>query len=57
MENADTLTINLGDSAPDGMSYYIKIAELNDIYTVDYTWYDVLEQLVLEPPYPPSEPE
>jgi hypothetical protein len=57
MENTDTLTINLGDSAPDGMSYYIKIAELNDIYTVDYTWYDVLEQLVLEPPYPPSEPE
>jgi len=55
MENENTLNIKIGDSAPDGISYYVKLVGSNDIYTVDYTWYDVLERLVLEPPYPPSE--
>lgn len=57
LENTNTIDIKVGDSAPDGMSYYIKIAESDDVYTVDYTWYNVLERLVLEPPYPPSESE
>jgi len=33
------------------------VADSDDIYIVDATWYDVLERLVLEPPYPPEEEE
>jgi hypothetical protein len=57
LKNANILEIKVGDSAPDGTYYYVKTAYSNDVYTVDYTWYDVLERLVLEPPYPPSESE
>ncbi len=55
LENADTIDIEVGDSTPDGDTYYVKLADSTEVYTVDYTWYDVLERLVLEPPYPPPE--
>jgi len=52
LENEDIIDIEVGDSTPDGIAYYVKLADSTDVYTVDYTWYDVLERLVLEPPYP-----
>ena len=55
MENGNVLNIEVADSTPDGGAYYVKVAESNAVYTVDYTWYDVLERLVLEPPYPSVE--
>ena len=55
LENEDTVNIEVGDSTLDGQAYYIKLVNSKDIYTVHYTWYEVLERLVLEPPYP--EPE
>jgi len=57
LENEDIIDIEVGDSTPDGIAYYVKLADSTDVYTVDYTWYDVLERLVLEPPYPPPEEE
>lgn len=55
LENEDIIDILIGDSTPDGMAYYVKLVKSNDVYTVDYTWHDVLERLVTEPPYPPPE--
>ncbi len=46
--------VELGDSTPSGQTYYIRLTELREIYTVDYTWYDVISRLVTEPPYPPA---
>lgn len=43
--------VAVGDATPDGQSYYIKLADSADVYSIDYTWFDVLERLVVEPPY------
>lgn len=42
----------VGDATPDGRSYYVKEAAAGGVYTVDFTWYGVLERLVTDPPYP-----
>ena len=52
LENEDSITIDVGDRTPDGQAYYVKLTESRDVYTVHHTWYDVLERLVLDPPYP-----
>lgn len=57
LENEEIINIEVGDNTPDGDAYYVKLVESNDVYTVDYSWYDVLERLVLEPPYPVPEEE
>lgn len=58
LDNGDTVSIAVGDATPDRRSYYIQRAGASDVYTVDYTWYDVLERLVTDPPYAPgAEPE
>lgn len=54
-EDAEFINIEIGDAVPDGSAYYIRLAESNDVYIIDGIWYDVLERLVLEPPYPPEE--
>jgi len=46
-----TYHIVLGNSTPSGADYYIKMAEGDDVYTVDGSWYDVVSRLVTEPPY------
>ena len=53
----DVMTIDIGDSAPDGHAYYVRAPDSNDVALVDYTWYDVLERLVKEPPYVPAAEE
>jgi hypothetical protein len=55
LENKDSINIEIGDRTLDGQTYYIKQLNSKTVYTVDYTWYDVLERLVLDPPYPESE--
>ena len=57
LENGDVLSIAVGDRAPAGNSYYVQAPDSNDVALVDYTWYEVLERLVKEPPYPPSPTE
>ena len=48
------LEIHIGDSTPDRISYYSKQAHRTKVFTVDTTWYEVIEQLVKDPPYPPG---
>jgi len=55
LEDGDILNITVGDRTPDGINYYVQAPDSNDVALVDYTWYEVLERLVKEPPYaPPS---
>ena len=55
LEDGDILNITVGDRTPDGINYYVQVLDSNDVALVDYTWYEVLERLVREPPYvPPS---
>ena len=35
-----------------GETYYVSPKDSGEVYSVDHTWYEVLERLVLEPPYP-----
>lgn len=56
-ENAEVVVIEVGDEVPDGSAYYVRLADSDDVYTVDGTWYNVLERIVTEPPYPPEEEE
>lgn len=52
LKDGTVYNIEVGDSTPSGNTYYIRIKEERDIYTVDYTWYNVISRLVTEPPYP-----
>ncbi len=55
IEDGDILNIKIGDRTPGGDTYYVQAPGSNDVALVDYTWYEVLERLVKEPPYaPPS---
>ena len=54
IEDGDILNIKIGDRTPDDNTYYVQAPGSNDVALVDYTWYEVLERLVLEPPYLPS---
>lgn len=57
LDDGGTVSIAVGDATPDRRSYYIRRAGAGDVYTVDYTWYDVLARLVTEPPYAPAAEE
>ena len=57
LENGDTFNIEVGDVTPGGQTYYVKLANSRHVYTVDYSWYDVFERLVLDPPYPKTPAE
>ncbi|MFC1987909.1 DUF4340 domain-containing protein [Chloroflexota bacterium] len=54
LESGDIMSIKVGDSAPDGHAYYVQVPDSNDVALVDYSWYEVLERLVTEPPYASS---
>jgi len=51
LENGEILNIKVGDVTPDGNYYYIQVPDSNSVALVDFTWYLVLERLVLEPPH------
>ena len=50
-ERGEKVDLEVGDLAPTGQSRYIRRSGSRDVYSVDYTWYDVLERLVMDPPY------
>lgn len=52
LKDGTGLSIDAGDRTPDGLAYYVMLTDARDVYTVDATWYGVLERLVLDPPYP-----
>jgi hypothetical protein len=43
--------VYVGDSNPDGSNYYVRLAGNTDVYTVDKSWYDVLADIITNPPY------
>ena len=51
LENEYVMNIAVGDRTPNGIYYYVQAPRTNDVALVDYTWYQVLERLILEPPY------
>ena len=44
----------VGDSNPNAAATYVKLADNNDVYTVDISWYNVLAAIVTSPPYVPA---
>ena len=56
-EDGEITNIEVGDSNTSGDAYFIRLAESNDVYTINSDWYKVFENLVLDPPYPPTEEE
>ncbi|UCB43835.1 MAG: DUF4340 domain-containing protein [Dehalococcoidales bacterium] len=56
-EDEEITNIEAGDANPDGSIYYIRLAESNNVYAINSSWYEVLERLVLEPPYPSEDEE
>ena len=46
--------IYVGASNPGGTTYYVRLAGNTDVYTVDKSWYDVLADIVTDPPYIPA---
>jgi hypothetical protein len=54
LENGQAIDIDVGDPTPDGRACYVRLKDAGEVYTVDASWYDVLEHLVLVPPYPES---
>ena len=56
-EDEEVTNIEVGDANPNGTAYYIRLAESNNVYTINDAWYKVLERLVLDPPYPSEEEE
>ncbi|MFC2016329.1 DUF4340 domain-containing protein [Chloroflexota bacterium] len=52
-----TLNITVGDKTPDGSAFYVQVPDSNDVALVDYTWYEVFERLVKDPPYVPASAE
>ena len=55
LQDGGTVNIEVGDKTLNGQAYYIRKLGSDTVYTVDYTWHDVLERLVLDPPYPSTE--
>lgn len=47
-----TMTISVGDKTPAGSAYYVLAPNTNnDVATVDESWYEVLANLVNNPPH------
>jgi hypothetical protein len=46
------LTVEMGDLTPDGGANYARQSGYEELYTVDYSWGEVMLRLVEEPPYP-----
>ncbi len=51
LEDGDILNITVGDRTPSGDAFYIQGPDSNAVSLIDYTWHEVLERLVTEPPY------
>jgi hypothetical protein len=57
LSNGRAISIEVADNTLTGEGYYIKLKDRKDVYTVDYTWFQVLARLVIDPPYPKPEEE
>jgi hypothetical protein len=55
LSDGEIVKTYVGDSTIDGINYYVKAPNSRTVALVDYTWYGVLSNLVLDPPYVPVE--
>jgi len=55
LDTGETVHIIIGDDTPDGGAFYVKAPGSNSVATVDYSWYDIMEGLVKDPPYVTAE--
>ena len=55
LDDGSAIDVAVGDPTPNGQAYYLRPVDSRDVYTVHRSWYEVLERLVLEPPYPQVE--
>ncbi len=46
-----TVDLVIGSETPDTFSFYIHQPGSGRVYTVDRSWYEIMERLVVEPPY------
>lgn len=51
LSNNQIMTILVGNQTPTGNYYYVKAPGTDAVATVDYSWYNVLANLVTNPPY------
>jgi hypothetical protein len=51
LEGDRRIRVDVGDPTPGGSAYYLRLAARTEVYTVHETWFEVLERLVLDPPY------
>jgi hypothetical protein len=49
------VVIKVGDTTPSGQAFYVQVPDSNDVCTVDYSWYGVVQRLVTDPPYAVAE--
>ena len=42
----------IGDETPNTFSFYVQLVGTTKVYTVDRSWYEIMERLVIDPPYP-----
>lgn len=54
-ESDERVQVEIGDRTPVGDAYYFVVSGTRDVYTIDYSWHEVLERLVTEPPYPAAD--
>lgn len=55
--DGEVVRIEVADEVPDGHAYYIRQSDSSNVYIIDAIWYQVLERIVMEPPYPPEDEE
>ena len=51
LEDGDILNIKVGDRTPNANNFYVQAPDSNAVALVDYTWFEVIQRLVKEPPY------
>ncbi len=49
-----TVDLVIGNETPDTFSFYLHLVGSTRVYTVDRSWYEIMERLVTEPPYLPQ---
>lgn len=56
VKNGNKFKVLIGMTTPNGQNHYIKLADYDPVYLVDYTWGSELARFVNEPPIAKDEP-
>ncbi len=53
----NTVEFHMGDPTPDAENHYARLVGDPALFTLPTTWAEVINRLVIEPPYPPEDEE